>query len=347
MCNLLFIQARDFGDAVIFTKLINTLGENFPNLKLDVFTKPIFINIYKNNPYINSIYYSNFPIGKSKKIDVISNINLIKIILKLRKKNYDYVLNIVGDIRENFIGKLVNPKKNVSILWPKEHLFTRFIRNGRGKFLDEKIKVPRNIINIYDILDFITIYFGCKKFEPPKIFLNHEKLLKIKSSVLQEKIIAIHPFTKKKHIFWNFDKWIKLINNLKKDYNIWIFCAPDEREKAENIFKEIIDNENVVIQTGDLEEFFIKLSLSKLLIGLDSFSVHVAYALNVPNIMLNGPNNYKIWQPKNTRVVCKANVCKYYPCYNKPLCIGKKYEYICMKAIEVEDILKAIEEVLK
>ncbi|WP_022854411.1 glycosyltransferase family 9 protein [Thermodesulfatator atlanticus] len=346
MKKVLFIQARDYGDAVISTKLINTLGKNLPDLKLDVFTKPIFVSIYKNNPYINKIYCSNFPIGKSKRLDVISNINLIKTILRLRKNKYKYVLNIVGDIRENFIGKLINPKKNIGILWHNDHLYARFIRNGNGKFLDEKIKVPRDVINIYDILDFIATYFGCKKIEPPKIFLDQEKLLKIKFSI-QQKIIAIHPFTKKKHNFWSFDKWIKLINILKKDHILWIFCAPDERKVAEHIFKDLINNEKVSIQTGNLEDFFIKLSLSKLLIGLDSFAVHVAYALNVPNIMLNGPNNYKIWQPKNTKVVCKTNVCKYYPCYNKPLCVGRNFEYICMKAIEVEDVLMTVKEVIK
>ena len=74
----LIIQGRNFGDAVISTALINSVGESFPDVKLDVFTRPVFKSIYKNNPYINKIYYANFPVGTNKNFNFREAIKLLK-----------------------------------------------------------------------------------------------------------------------------------------------------------------------------------------------------------------------------------------------------------------------------
>lgn len=110
----------------------------------------------------------------------------------------------------------------------------------------------------------------------------------------------------------------------------------------QTIFRGVIDNKRVLLHAGNLDEFFVKLSFTKLLIGLDSFSVHAGYALNVPVIILNGANDYRIFRPPGANVIANENVCAYYPCYNKPKCLGSKSEYICINSIGIEDVMAAI-----
>ena len=334
----LLIQARNLGDAVISTALINSIGESFPNIRIDVFTRPSFKDIYKNNPYINSIYYANFPVGTNKNFNIRELLKLSKQIYKLRKNNYEKVINNVGDFREILIGRLISPKINLSIRWEKGHPYNFLIKGGLYNLADKIITIPKNIINIYKAQIKFLKELGCDKILPPKIFL--------KKNLPKVNAIGIHPLASQKCKLWQWDKWRELIKELSLYYEVWIFCPPKEKRIIYRIFEKELKIKNVKVKSGSLDNFFLDLSQVKLLVGLDSFSVHAAYAIGTKSIMLNGANDYRIWTPPNAKVVFKGNICPYYPCYNKPKCIGKDFEYICMKAIEVEDVLNAIKEVL-
>ncbi|WP_163329266.1 glycosyltransferase family 9 protein [Desulfurobacterium thermolithotrophum] len=334
----LILQARNFGDAVISTALINSIGESLPDIRLDVFTRPSFKDIYKNNPYINNIYYANFPVGTNKNFDIKEFLKLLKQIYNLKKNCYEKVINNVGDFREILIGKLISPKINLSIRWEKGHIYNSLIREGLYVLTNKTITIPKDIINIYEAQIKFLKDLGCYKILPPKVFLN-KKLPKVKA-------VGIHPLASQKCRLWQWNKWKKLVRELSPYYEVWIFCSPQERYIISQIFEKELRIENVKVKSGNLEKFFLDLSQMKLLIGLDSFSVHAAYAVGTKSIMLNGANDYRIWAPPNSTVVFRGNVCPYYPCYNKPKCIGKDFEYICMKAIEVKDVLSAVEEVL-
>lgn len=337
----LFLQCRNLGDAIISTGLINSVGNSFTKVSIDIFTRYPFMAIFDNNPYINRLFYANFPMGAPKGLNAKNLFVLVKQIYKLRKQNYNVCLNREGDFRENLIGRLVKPEKNISVLWNGKHVYNNMIRKGLFSLVDDAINIPEEIVNVYNANDYVAKKLGCNHLFPSKIFLN-KKLTK-KISLSDKNIIAVHPGASKKCKLWNFDNWKKLIRKLiLQGFSVWIFSSPNQKVQMQTIFREVIDNKRVLLHAGNLDEFFVKLSFAKLLIGLDSFSVHAGYALNVPVIMLNGANDYRIFRPPGTNVIANENVCAYYPCYNKPNCLGSKSEYICINSIGVEDVMAAI-----
>jgi len=338
----LFLQCRNLGDAIISTGLINSLGKSFPEVSVDIFAKSSFRPIFENNPYITHVFYANFPMGAPKGLNVKNSWALISQICKLRKKNYSVCLNREGDFRENLIGRLVNPKKNISVLWCENHVYNNMIRKGFLNLVDQAVNVPEEVVNVYSANDYIARKLGCMHLVPSKIFLNKE--LTKNFSLSDKNIIAVHPGASKKSKLWHFDNWKKLIRKLiLQGFNVWIFGAPNQKMQMQTIFREVIDNKRVLLHASNLDELFIKLSSVKLLIGLDSFSVHAAYALGVPVVMLNGANDYRLFAPPGATVIAKKTVCPYYPCYNKPKCIGSKFEIICMKSIKVDDVMATVE----
>ena len=112
----------------------------------------------------------------------------------------------------------------------------------------------------------------------------------------------------------------------------------------ENVFTEVSDKIEIVAE--NIEVFLKRLEEVKLFIGLDSFSIHAAYYKNVPEkIMLNSANNAQIWAPPNTKVVEIGCECKYRPCYNRPKCKNTPFENSCINAIQVQDVIEAIESI--
>jgi len=333
---ILLLQCRNFGDALIGTGLLNSLGKSFSEYKIDVFTRPQFREIFYYNPFVNNIYYADFPVGTQKKFTLSTGMDFMKELIRLRKSKYSMCINNTGDFRENIIGWLIKPEENIAPLWEETHPFTNLVRVGGLSYLDKSVKISKSIINIYEINEYIAVSLGCNVLEKPGIY--------IKDSIPRdERRIGIHPTASMKCKLWPWENWKFLILGLRElKFQVLIFASPHERKFLEEIFKDLLDNKNVLIQSGTLQEFFLNLSSLKLLIGLDSFSIHAAYAMNIPSIMLNGGNDYRIWKTPGTYVLSGGDRCDFYPCYNKPVCRGKDFEYVCIRSIDVEDVLKRV-----
>ena len=83
--------------------------------------------------------------------------------------------------------------------------------------------------------------------------------------------------------------------------------------------------------------------------------MHIAAAFDKPVIALFGAGNPKIWRPltENSIVIFKdkevCTSCMKYGCrfVKNPFLKNKKKAYECMKAIKVDDVLKAVDSLLK
>jgi len=342
--SLLFLQCRNLGDAIISTSVINSLGKSEIYSVIDVFTRPTFKRIFENNPFVGNVYYSHFPMGTKKDFFFRDGLRLWKEVKLIRNMGYDRCLNIVGDFRENILGRLCSPQENITIEWAPGHPFRSLIRTGANEFIDSSIKIPADIFNIYDCMDIISSALGNGNLEGSRIYLDDWGTTKEKSHGL----IGIHPIASVPCKMWPIKKWLALINELNDSgWGIWIFGAAEEREFLENTLSEVLKEGINSLHTNNLDDFFIRLSQVDLLIGLDSFSVHAAHACGVPSIMICGPSDYRIWHPPTAVVVTGKEKCPHYPCHSKPKCNQIDSEFPCMTSIRIKDILSAVETILK
>ncbi|MDR0467687.1 MAG: hypothetical protein LBG67_02420 [Campylobacteraceae bacterium] len=329
---ILVISIRSFGDCIVTLELVKYLALD-KNIQIDIFTKNEFKQFFTNDKNINEIYTSIFPVGVNGKFSPISLFALFKKSLKLKKQNYDIVLNNIGDFREQAIGFLIAKNANISIKLPKNHPFNNLIRRGLNFLVDRLINIPEKMINIYDMQKYIA-----ENILDKKIALNVDGHIDNKRTKF-----AIHPTASQECRRWDFDKWIKLIDTLSAKDKVLVFCAPNEKKYIEDAFVKIKDKIEIV--ASNLELFFKNLENVHTLICLDSFALHAAYYKNVENIiMLNGANNFEIWLPPNAKVVQGDFTCDHFPCYNKPKCLNQDKKFICIKSIKVDDILCKIEK---
>lgn len=331
MKKILIISARNFGDSVIISKLIQNLTNNY---QIDILTRKEFIPIFKRIDNIANIYTANFPMGTMKNFNFIEGLKLLKQCIQLRDKHYDLVLNNVGDFRENFLGWLIHPKENISIKWHYSHPFNKLIHTGLHWTVNRYIKIPKDILNIYDVQKFIA----------NSLSENCNQVTSKKEIHLRNKI-AIHPMASQKTKFWQYKNWIEIVREFGVDENkIIIFCAPNEAEELKKEFSKVEDKIEIIAK--NIDYFFETLKKVDLFIGLDSFSIHAAYMMNVPNIiMLNGANDSRVWAPPNAIIMEGGKNCEYFPCYNKPKCLGKDFEYICIRSIQPIEVINKIKEI--
>ena len=323
----LFLEARNFGDAIIKNTIISQYGAGHLDEQIDVWTKRQFADIFLMNEKIHRLHLTSFPIAGLKSWNII---NLIKSIWLLRRERYDLAIDTVGDFRERFLLWLIHPKRLVSIEREEGNPFNRLIRRGLS-FLVEPVSIVREMVNVYEQLSYLLECLGVKEQRQERHLCQ---------TAANRKNIGIHPFASQECRLWDWKKWNELYRVLlEKGYVVYFFCSPRERKILEGNI-EIVQDTNVI--AGDLREFLRALQRMDLLICLDSFAVHAAYSLGVRSIMLNGANDFHIWQTPLSRVVAENSACAYWPCYNKPKC----KDYRCIRSIKTDDVVRLADTLL-
>jgi heptosyltransferase-3 len=339
---VLLLQCRGLGDAIISTLLINSIHSSWSDSVIDVWASPEVEPFYREHPLVNRCYIQSLPILRRHKLSFLAFPKFIPRLFKLRSNHYDICINAVGDFRENILTSLVNAKEKWSVRWEQGHPLAKVIHSGQYWLMDEKVFISRSCRNIYDIYARIAKELGCINI--CNTLIDYEADIDgLKRSGKSIGYIGIHPFASQACRKWQFEKWSELISLIVElGYKVIIFGAPSERRTMDQVFKQWRTDSRVSFITEELNTFFTSVKHLSGYIGLDSFGIHAAFALGIPSVMINGANDPSIWAPPGTRVIGNGGGCKYYPCYNKPKCVGTKEEFICIKSVTVNEVITGL-----
>ena len=326
------ISARNLGDAVLHSSVLLELSKRNRSMRFIVWTRPQSVFLFNKIPNCE-IITSPFPLGTGLKFNIADWFKLLKSAIKLRNKKPQFTLDLIGDFRERILALLIGSKNHIHIGWSNNHHFHRLIRNPFG--------IGHPLINIDS--SCINIYHAYSRFIDEIAPFNRKNFLlskNLNSRTSSSRKIGIHPFASQECKLWDPNSWRQLIRKLRENYfSVIAFSSPAERDSL----IEILGNEsgNVTICSGTLNEFEYECDNIDLLIGLDSFSVHMAQRQGVSTIVLNAGNPSELWCPPDGVGLGNGGGCKYYPCFNVPKC-NYPFLYTCIKSISVDDVLTAV-----
>lgn len=338
---ILFLCIRGLGDTVIQSIYITSLIKKNPNLIFYIIGPENNLKIFKIQ-YLKNIIFIPYKVERNltllKKIE--SFIRFFPIAHKLKQKKIDLGIDLFGDYREILLFKFL-PCKLFSIAYPKNHLFRKMVKVNPFLKGNYNFYPDLNINNYYEIIDHFF------RFIKKKIELNYGQIYidsHLKNSKKKSKQtikIALNPFASVKSNNWPIYKWESLtkflIQNPKN--HIYIFYSSNDRNKMTNFFK----HSRVFAQELSIEDYIKSMKGMDLSISCDSFSSHVGYISNTQNIIIYGSNNYKLFQPPKSIQISKSGGCSFHPCYNKPKCLNKPFQFDCLDSVTIEDVLDNIE----
>ena len=324
------VVARNLGDAVIQADFVSKLATRGFAERYIVWTRPQVSFLFSSIPNCQVIP-SQFPVGTNKQFDLAALVRLVRAALAIRKLRPSVTIDLIGDFRERILARLVGSQPHLHIGWPKEHSFVRQIRNpfGVGQPL---LTVPpscRNVYKAYDLfLDALTYSDSLHRAREPESA----------RSVVR---IGLHPFASQDCRLWPAERWRTLADELvRRGARVVVFGSPSEREKLEQVFLEQLAR--VEVFTGSLQEFESAVAGLDVLIGLDSFAVHMAQRHGIRSVVINSANDPTLWSPPGATVIHSSGGCAFHPCFNIPRCQNTSFEYACIRSISVQDVLAAV-----
>lgn len=283
---ILVIQQKMIGDVLVSTSICNTLKNEYPDAKIDYLIYPFTYPVVENNPNIDTIILFEESYRKSKK-------SLLQFCLKIRKEQYDVVIDAYGKIESNLIVAFSGAKNKIGFY----KSYTNFIYTHTYK---ERTIANTNaglaIENRMLLLDSFLLQKPV--LNKPKIFLKQTEIERGKEILLQNQI----DFSKKIYMIGVLGSGItktypstymaRILDTIveETDATLLFNYVPSQWKDAQEIYLlcQLKTQKNIKIDLvpSSIREFLSIAYHCNALIGNEGGAVNMAKALNIPTFTI-------------------------------------------------------------
>lgn len=329
--SILVIRYGTIGDSIFASAFFRELRNSYKDAKIDILVDEISKQVMKNCPYINNIY----DIGDNKKLNIIKFIKLFK--------QYDTIYFLKNDRFFTITAFLAGVKNRIGFD-VKRNAFLTYKR----PYKDDKHEIDCYL----DLLSFANIKPTTINTE---VWIDEKTELKVKDDLLNilNKKILIQTYSRMHKKNWLDDYWVKVIEYLSNNLNCQIFFSGGNKdfELYNNLLNKCDKLKNKPINICGKYSVIESMALIKnvdLVIGVDSCAVHIAAAVDIPSILLNGPTSLVRWKPRSDKCIVLTKNFECSPCFleknAKKLC--KHTMAKCMIAITPDMVIDKIKQVI-
>jgi lipopolysaccharide heptosyltransferase II len=332
---ILLIKLRSIGDVVYNTAVYSPIKKYFSEAHLTVLVERPSYDLVSHHPDVDEVLcFEKGPVWEQ-----------IKFYSRLMRAKYDVVI----DMHEGTRGAVMCYLTRAPIRIGNKPAKRSFLYNTKIDFSDLKPKFP--IDYQVALIKKMGVPFDSIS---PAIHISSFAKIRAKSLLSQngikneDKYCVIHPGTKKIYDQWQYEKFSRLAEIIRKKYGtkVILTCGPDEKTQAERVAKLVRNSQVIFLQTG-LQELGAITQGASFVVCHNGGFMHLASVMGTPVIALFGVVDPSVWKPLGQRnqVIYKNIKCS--PCYDhtrKPECYNGDAE--CKRAIEIEDVLEAIEQIL-
>ncbi|QTA79015.1 ADP-heptose--LPS heptosyltransferase II [Desulfonema limicola] len=332
--NRILIRAANWvGDAVMSLPMISSVRKNFPNAQIYILAKPWTAPIFENNPDIDHIiiYHAG---TKHKGIW-----GLLRLCRELRRYRFDLAVLIPNAFSSALLSLLAGIPNRLG-----------YNTDGRTLLLTHPVCMKpehkkRHHIDYYmGILEGASLHIFSSKLNlmiSVQERINTEHILKNSGVSNFSRIIGINPgaaFGSAKR--WFPDRYARLclkLQSIYPDLTVLVFGGPGEKELGESICR-IIKNKSInLCGKTTLRQAAALIEKCRLFITNDSGLMHIAAALDIPQIAVFGPTNHTTTSPasSNSHIIKVPTPCS--PCLKQECPLG---HHECMKAVSIEMVFE-------
>ncbi len=266
MQRILVVQTAFIGDVVLATGLLEKLHQHFPEAIIDIAVRKGNESLFIDHPFLQTTHIWDKRKNKYK--------HLLQLLIAIRKKKYDLVVNIQRYMATGFLTVFSGAKKTIGFdKNPLSFLFTQVIPHDFSGEGDAVHEIQRNHALIRVITD--------EQAAKPRLYPSETDDAVV--AVYQAKpYICIAPasvwFTKQ----YPPDRWVELIKQIPQQFTICLLGAPGDQLLCSTIEKR---SEKPLINLAGKLSFLSSAALMKNAVMNyvnDSAPMHFASAVNAP-----------------------------------------------------------------
>ncbi|MFH1355272.1 MAG: lipopolysaccharide heptosyltransferase II [Candidatus Omnitrophota bacterium] len=336
---ILITRTDRIGDVLLSTPVIKAVRDRYPDAFIAMIVRPYSRDIVADNPYLDQVIIYDKS-GKEK-----SWCGSYRFARKLSKKKFDLAIILHPTNRMHLISFLAGIPRRVGYNRKLGVLLTDGIKHTKQFGEKHELEYSLDLLKVLNIEPKERNLFMPLKGESE---IWADELLEKEGIKKSHRLLVINPGASCPSKIWPGQRFAELANRLieKYGFRIIVISGPKEITLVEKMVKGI--DHPVVNLAGrtSVNQLASIVRRCELLISNDSGPVHIATAVGVPVISIFGRNQQGLsprrWGPlgKRDRILHKEVGCVECLAHD---CVK---EFICLKAIEVEDVMKAVECIL-
>lgn len=354
---ILIVNPFGIGDVLFTVPVIKALKENFKDASIGYLCNARTKDIIETNPSIDKLFVYEKDeyrkLWKSSKVACIKkSLGLVK---EIKDARYDVALDYSLAPEMGIFLWLCGIKQRIG-----------FNYKNRGRFLTQKVLMKgykeKHVIDYY--LELLTS-LGIKPISEPKLelFLKDEdvkwakEFLKDNGVVEGARVVGIVPGggeswgVDAKYRLWDEKNFAKLADHIVERYkcSLILLGGPSEVERCSRVIRMMKAKPISACGKTSLRQYAALMKLCSVVISNDGGPLHTAVAVGARTISLFGPVDTKVYGPyskdRDRHVIITAGLsCQ--PCY-KDFKLKKCEKPLCMEAIDVNDVIKVIDSLLR
>jgi heptosyltransferase II len=330
----IMIRAANWvGDAIMTTPAIRAIRRNFPSAHITLLAKPWVAPVFAHNPDIDAvmIYQAAGRHGGLK--------GLLRLAGDLRSQRFDLAILFQNAFEAALLSFLAGIPRRLG-----------FTTDGRTALLTERIRTWRplkhgHLIDYY--LGLISAAGMTLHGRQLTLVITPDEQYEARRYLSQRGLIeglwiGLNPgatFGSAKR--WLPGRFVELGRRLISEQNahILIFGGPGEAGLGQWLAAEIGDRAIDLCGQTTLRQAMALIGQCNLFVTNDSGLMHVAAALEIPQVAIIGPTDPVATGPVNaaSRMVYLPEACEFSPCL-QPHC--PIFDHRCMTAISVELVMQ-------
>jgi heptosyltransferase-2 len=355
---ILIIALPGIGDALLATPMIELLRKAKPDAEIHALVMfAATREMLDHDPCIDHVHFYDFVHGQKR--GALAKVN------ELRKMRFDISINIYPQNRREYngIAFAINAKKRIAM---------RYLRRDRqnASWLNTDIVLEDDRYHCVEenvrLLEPLGIRHELNEKTLPSLRLTLDEKHQAfgrqwySDQMLDQKklIIGMHAGTAlfKNHIRrrWAPEKYAALAKRLVKEMNaeVLLFGGPDDVSANEIILRDAGDDV-IFVKTKNLLDSVAVMKGCQYFVSNDSSLMHIAGALELPTVAIFGPTNETYVHPWKTRYEIVQTGIECRPCFiysPKPLTcyrVDPAEHFMCVRDIEVDDVLAAIDRLVR
>ena len=331
--NILVMQTGGWiGDMILLTPALRALREDLPRARIEMLVNSLVGGLMERNPYIDEV------IVYDKRGEHQGFRQMRRMANRLKEKRLHMAI-------------ILHPTSVRSAILPfmagiPERMGTNL--RGRSLFLTTKIKEQTNIHEVERYLDIVSPVVGTDhdgKLEFWGIGEDEEEFAERVLADIAEPIIGINPSTTWPSKQWPAERFSALVDLLSQQFGAHILLTggPDDVRLGGEIIENISSKPLNLVGKTNLWQLGALIKRCDLYITCDSGPMHISAAVGTPTISLFGPTDPVRHGPygEGHVVIKKDTECS--PCYERKC----EEKHDCMRAIQVEDVVEAVDKYMR
>lgn len=342
MKKVLLIKLTSMGDLIQLLPALTDAAAAIPGVRFDWLVDESFQDIPRLHPSIRQVIPLPYRRWKKNIKQALLSGEAYAFLKKLRSQSYDIVI----DAQSNF-------KSALASLMTKGKRYgldgASVAEYGAQFAYHKKMHINRQQNHAERLRQMLAHFLNYPLPQTSADYGVHKDLLPKLDFHLPEKFVFVTQIASVNNKLWPEPFWQELITDLvQSGYEVVMpWWSPAEKERALRLQNQ--DSRIHLLPSLTLLQKATALSHATAAISLDTGLAHMAAALNIPNVCLYGPGNFKTCGTvgyKQIHIAAQNPACS--PCESMSCAYtgATPYQPACMASIQPQQVIAAFHELM-